>query len=113
MWVSANIHDYICAMHSMHISVYHVYCRPRKGPTWTQRDAADRTIMWKEWRAKVSCLANIAASMTISATTEQATDKRTLQVRDLPEFKQACKDKKLVSAKWTDSVRTNVDVTVF
>ena len=110
--MSANIHDYICAMHSMHISVYHVYCRPRKGPTWTQRDAADRTKMWEEWRKKVSCLANIAASMTISATTEHATDQGTLQVRALPEFHQACKDQKNKVGRWTDSVRSHVDVAV-
>jgi len=96
----------------MHVSVYHVYCRPRKGPTWTQRDAADRKKMWEEWRQKVSCLANIAASMTISATTEYATDQGTLQVKNLPEFHVACKDLKKKAAKWTDSVRSHVDVTV-
>ena len=110
--MSATIDAYICAMHSMHVSVYHVSCRPRKDPTWTQRDAADRKRMWEEWQAKVSCLANIAASMTISATNEHATDQGTLQVRNLPEFKLACKDRNKKATKWTDSVRTNVDVTV-
>ena len=94
MWVSATIDAYICAMHSMHVSVYHVYCRPQTRPNWTHRHAADRKKMWEQWQEDVSCLANIAASMTISATTEHATDQGTLQVRNLPEFKQACMDKK-------------------
>ena len=75
--------------------------RPLKGPTWTQRDAADRKKMWEEWRREVRLRMLAHAPLHKRRAHIDSCD---AQVRNLEDFKQHCKDKKKPPHKWDDRV---------